>query len=112
MPVTVKVAAHNANPIRASGFTDVEGLTKAACYKEWKESGDMLGTSATSDILPTLVSHNNGFVRTVIQAHGNHHHLVIRYDLRQIMSGLTGCNTKTIYLSAGQTMFGSRFCHN
>ena len=106
MPVTLKVAAHNANPVGANGITDVEGLTKAACYKEWKESGDMFGTSATPDILPTLIPYNNGFVHTVIQAYGNHHHLVIRYDPT---SGTAGTNTETIYLSVGQTTFGLQF---
>ena len=79
MPVTFKVAPHDARPFPVRGTTDLETLAKSACYKQWKESGEMLQTSATPDVLPTLTPHKNGFVHTVIEAYGKHRHLTIRY---------------------------------
>ena len=78
MPVTFKVANHDANPFFCKGMENVEDLTKSSCYKEWKESGEMLQTSATEDVLPTLISHKNGFVHTIVEAYGQHRHLILR----------------------------------
>ena len=79
MPVTFKVANHDAQLFRCEGMEDVESLTKASCYKEWKESGEMLQTSATKDVLPTLIPYQNGFVHTIVGAYGQHRHLTLRY---------------------------------
>ena len=82
MPITFKVANHDAQPFPCDGMANVEELTKASCYNEWKESGEMLQTSATQDVLPTLISHSNGFVHTVVEAYGRHRHLTLRYVSR------------------------------
>ena len=79
MPVTFKVANHDAKSFPCRGLANVETLTQASCYKEWKESGEMLQTSATEDVLPTLMSHKNGFVHTILEAYGQHRHLTLRY---------------------------------
>ncbi|KAM5542902.1 hypothetical protein V8D89_003286 [Ganoderma adspersum] len=40
----------------------------------------MLQSSVQNDDLATIVPTNNGFVHTVLKAHGSHHHLRIRLD--------------------------------
>ena len=79
MPVTFKVANHDANSFPCKGMENVEEFTKASCYKEWKESGEILQTSATPDVLPTLIPHENGLVYTIVEAYGQHRHLTLRY---------------------------------
>ncbi|TBU57574.1 hypothetical protein BD310DRAFT_880490 [Dichomitus squalens] len=86
MPVTFQVAKHDANAIALPGYkqggpqSPVEDLLKESCYKQWKESGEILQSSVTDSALPTLRSNKNGFVHTVVEAHGRHHHLRIRPD--------------------------------
>ena len=79
MPVTFKVANHDANSFPCKGMENVEELTKASFYKEWKEGGEMLQTSATQDVLPTLIPHENGLVHTIVEAYDQHRHLTLRY---------------------------------
>ena len=79
MPVTFKVANHDANSFPCKGMENVEELTKASCYKEWKESGEMLQTSAAEDVLRTLIPYENGLVHTIVEAYGQHRHLTLRY---------------------------------
>ena len=79
MPVTFEVATHGATPINipkhGSPHKTVEDFLKASCYTQWKASGEMLQTSATESDLQTLTAQKNGFVHTVLQAYGQHHHL-------------------------------------
>ena len=91
MPVTFKVAKHDARPIASSVYdldrpqSTLEDFLKQSCYKQWKESGEMLQTSVTDSALQTLRPNKNGFVHTVVQAHGSHHHLVIRSDQQHMV---------------------------
>ena len=82
MPVTFEVATHDAKPINipkhGSPHKTVEDFLKASCYTQWKASGEMLQTSVTESDLQTLTAQKNGFVHTVVQAYGQHHHLRIR----------------------------------
>ncbi|TBU28382.1 hypothetical protein BD311DRAFT_788551 [Dichomitus squalens] len=86
MPVTLQIAKHDANVIALAGYKQgrsedaVENFLKQSCYKQWKESGEVLQSSVTNSALPTLKPETNGFVHTVVEAHGRHHHLKIRPD--------------------------------
>ena len=79
MPITFKVANHDAKSFPCKGIANVEDLTKVSCYEEWKESGEMLQTSATEDVLTTLIPYENGLVHTIVEAYGQHRHLTLRY---------------------------------
>ncbi|KAM5540272.1 hypothetical protein V8D89_006091 [Ganoderma adspersum] len=82
MPVTFNVAAHDANPVTIYPSKTVEDFLKASCYNQlqWSTGGEMLQTSVTESSLPTLRRQKNGFVHTVVEAYGQHHHLRIRPD--------------------------------
>ena len=73
-PVTfLEVANHDANSFPCKRMENVKDLTKTSCYKESRE---MLRTSATEDVLPTLISYENGFVHTIMPNTVTLHHAV------------------------------------
>ena len=80
MPVTFNVAAHDANPVAIYPSKTVEDFLKASCYNQlqWSTGGEMLQTSVAESSLPMLKRQKNGFVHTVVEAYGQHHHLRIR----------------------------------
>ncbi|KAI0780155.1 hypothetical protein C8Q74DRAFT_1316519 [Fomes fomentarius] len=100
MPVTFKVASHEADPVfppsrlaarknvsfaiaQSASQTEkveVDQFFRSACSKQWETSRGILQTSVTHEALPTLIPQRNGFVHTVVQAYGNHNHLKIRPD--------------------------------
>ena len=80
MPVTFDVATHDAEPVTSyqSSSKMVEDFFKASCYSQWKASGEILQTSVAESDLPTLRPQKNGFVHTIMEAYGQHHHLNFR----------------------------------
>ncbi|KAH9918221.1 uncharacterized protein BXZ73DRAFT_53065 [Epithele typhae] len=81
MPVTFKVARHHANPVRpCTGLTGADSFILKACPTEWPECGKTLQSSLSSESLRDLIPRRNGFVSTVVEAYGQHHHLVLRPD--------------------------------
>ncbi|KAH6915722.1 hypothetical protein BKA70DRAFT_1092941 [Coprinopsis sp. MPI-PUGE-AT-0042] len=86
MPVTFTVANHPANPVPAPyrPITDAEGVLKST----WGDRNDELrskellqSTFSNTDInFSNVVPTSNGFMRTVVQAYNQHHHLVLRPD--------------------------------
>ena len=80
MPVTFDVATHKARTISLDKdpHKTAETFLKAACYEQWKNSGEILQTSITEWSLKRLRPRKNGFVHTVVEAYGGHHNLSIR----------------------------------
>ncbi|PIL35816.1 hypothetical protein GSI_01476 [Ganoderma sinense ZZ0214-1] len=86
MPATFRVAAHDAKPIAIQEHPPktAEDFLQASCYvyNQLRRtcSEEVLQSSVTESVLPTLRAQKNGFVHTVIEAYGQHHHLRIRPD--------------------------------
>ncbi|KAH9918195.1 uncharacterized protein BXZ73DRAFT_105321 [Epithele typhae] len=81
MPVTFKVASHNANPVRpCADLTGADSFISKACPTEWLKCGNILQSSLSSESLRNLIPRGSGFVSTVVEAYGQHHHLVLRPD--------------------------------
>ncbi|KAI1787836.1 hypothetical protein LXA43DRAFT_1162762 [Ganoderma leucocontextum] len=80
MPVTFQVANHDAKPItrRHQEQKTTEDFLKVLYRRQWKAGGEMLQSSVTESSLQTLELQKNGFVHTVVEAYGQHHHLRIR----------------------------------
>lgn len=88
MLVTFRVAQHEADPVTVVPLTDdaatptAKDVLKRVCHREqWNEIGEILQSSVTQDTLASsaMAPAKNGFVSTVIEAYGKHHHLKIRY---------------------------------
>ncbi|PIL35824.1 hypothetical protein GSI_01484 [Ganoderma sinense ZZ0214-1] len=82
MPVTFNVADEATERISRpkNSCQTVEDFFKASCYREWEASGEMIQSSVAESDLPKLKPQKNGFVHTVVEAYGRHHHLRIRPD--------------------------------
>ncbi|KAK8070445.1 hypothetical protein PG997_010648 [Apiospora hydei] len=92
MPVTVKIANHEANLIwRPEGVDSSKSLLgtlhgggnprRYYGREPEKPYGDILQSSLEGDKLPpVLLAHKNGFVNAVARAYSSHHHLIIRPD--------------------------------
>ena len=80
MPVTIKSADHPARKWTSTNEVhSAESLLKESCPAEYRKCKTIIRTSFgkfTSDL--PLHPSNNGFVRAVIAAYCNHHHLTLR----------------------------------
>ena len=83
MPITIKPATHQANPIKNSNPVEdsLDYLTRA-CRREGKQCHSLLQSSF--DLSPSTIPNTpiypsqNGFVRAAISAYSSHHHLRVR----------------------------------
>ena len=89
MPVTFKVANHDANPVTApyKPISNADELLASTWGQEamTMRSKELLQTSFSSGGTEkqdwgAIQPLNNGFVHTLITAYNNHHHLVLRPD--------------------------------
>ncbi|KAG8832669.1 hypothetical protein FRC17_000888 [Serendipita sp. 399] len=84
MPVTFKVASHNANPTRRSqsSYPSEEQLVDLLWSSDGPEEAhycqEVLQSSYVAD--PWFHAGPNGFIDTVVEAYSAHHHLIIRPD--------------------------------
>ncbi|KAI1354450.1 hypothetical protein F5Y01DRAFT_272838 [Xylaria sp. FL0043] len=83
MPVTIKIAQHDANPVSGkSCHTDLssEALLVGAAPAKRPEIGTIIQSSyqRSEDGSRAISPCDNGLVRTVFQAYTSHHHLVLR----------------------------------
>lgn len=62
--------------------TPAELLRSACSLLLSKNISAMLQCSITDEEQPVLIAQRNGFVHSVLNAYGEHHHLVIRYVCR------------------------------
>ncbi|KAH9481301.1 hypothetical protein JR316_0005823 [Psilocybe cubensis] len=84
MPVTFKVAEHDANPVMFGGYGSCQNAHDVLASTWGGKSGanrfeELLQSSFPSDC-HDLGPQSNGFVDTVIHAYNQHHHLVLRPD--------------------------------
>ncbi|KAM5533647.1 hypothetical protein V8D89_012695 [Ganoderma adspersum] len=82
MPVTFKVASHPANTVyfQNGRISTTDTVFEYGCEAQAQRCKEMLQSSVQNNDLATIVPTNNGFVHTVLEAHGSHHHLRIRPD--------------------------------
>ena len=96
MPVTFKVASHPARALYIQKDripTTTEAVFEYGCEAQARRCKEMLQSSVENDDLATIGATNNGFVHTVLQAHGSHHHLRIRYVLSSVdVRSLSDCH--------------------
>ncbi|KAG8824195.1 hypothetical protein FRC19_002307 [Serendipita sp. 401] len=79
MPVTLKIASHNADKV----FTDPEPMTATQVLENiWRADGINIEEMLQSSFTPNeaFSPSGNGFVDTIVTAYNRHHHLVIRPD--------------------------------
>ncbi|KAG8797798.1 hypothetical protein FRB91_008370, partial [Serendipita sp. 411] len=81
MPVTFKVASHDARQFRMYG-TRPNSSPEALVQSIWSDNDgycqEVLQSSYRHD--PAFSPRRNGFVDAVVEAYNNHHHLIIRPD--------------------------------
>ncbi|KAF2996987.1 hypothetical protein E8E14_000963 [Neopestalotiopsis sp. 37M] len=85
MPVTIKPASHNAEPIqvnqRIEQASQILQQVDLDQKKRQKPAAEILQSSFNEDNIPAaLLATQNGFVSAVTAAYGTHHHLIIRPD--------------------------------
>ncbi|KAH8682806.1 hypothetical protein BGZ60DRAFT_368637 [Tricladium varicosporioides] len=82
MPVTIQVAGHPANAIKASQYQDpsAEELLRLSCPAQYSKKlpGEKVFSSFDAKSNPDVVAADNGFLDTVLRAYDSHHHLRIR----------------------------------
>ena len=83
MPVTIKPATHEANPIKQSTpVKDSLNYLIRACRHEGNQCQSLLQSSfdlsPSSTPKASVYPSQNGFVRAAISAYSSHHHLIIR----------------------------------
>ncbi|KAI0483703.1 hypothetical protein F4859DRAFT_409756 [Xylaria cf. heliscus] len=79
MPVTIKIANHEANLIAGNRGCDYPKAILNV-IEPAKRIGDMLQSSLDNEFLPVLIADKNGFINAIVEAFNHHHHLVIRPD--------------------------------
>jgi len=89
MPITFKVADHDASPVEApyKPISNADELLASTWGRKSKtaKSKELLQTSLSSggaekQDWSVIRSRNNGFVNTLMEAYNKHHHLVLRPD--------------------------------
>lgn len=81
MPVTIKIANHEASRIRTDGETSsAESILDSLSKPGDSTRGTLIQSSFDKEIEPVMQPSRNGFLFSVTQAYNNHHHLVIRPD--------------------------------
>ncbi|KAI5819628.1 hypothetical protein BZA77DRAFT_158857 [Pyronema omphalodes] len=81
MPVTFKVASHNASQVKPKYRADtLDSYLQSCSWESARDLKEILQTSVTSDELTSLRSSKNGFVYACLEAYNEHHNLEIRPD--------------------------------
>jgi hypothetical protein len=78
MPVTVKIAGHEASIIPECGDWTPAGLLNSINQEFFR--GDIIQSSFDGDEAHGVRPSHNGFVSSVTKAYNSHHHLIIRPD--------------------------------
>lgn len=78
--VTIRPAVHGARLVSQYNRQSHNALALAedACRKEYKQCSELLGSSFSSELKPSILPASNGFVNSSIKAYNMHHHLRIR----------------------------------
>ncbi|KAG8820174.1 hypothetical protein FRC17_010235 [Serendipita sp. 399] len=107
MPITFKVAPHDANPTRLkeSTISSKEQLVNRLLHGQAKAitCQEVLQSSYVSD--PWFHPRANGFIDTVMEAYNTHHHLIIRPD--DIWCAIL--NQFNLYVNANAESLRSKF---
>ncbi|KAF4618565.1 hypothetical protein D9613_009794 [Agrocybe pediades] len=84
MPVTFKVATHEANKVKHSyalkNADELLATTRDRRASKTTRSKELLQSSLAHPDFSRITATHNGFVNTVVDAYNEHHHLVLRPD--------------------------------
>ena len=80
MPVTIKVAGHDANAIAVEPRENVESVLRSISREAGHDMHELLQSSVQDSDRSNLVPTHNGFVDCCMQAYNTHQNLVIRPD--------------------------------
>ncbi|KAG8821359.1 hypothetical protein FRC17_009844 [Serendipita sp. 399] len=108
MPVTFKVASHEANELIDDDGEQQEWTATRVVETVWHGDGVSCQEMLQSSFIPgqeTYEPRANGFVSTVVRAYNNHHHLVLRPD--DIWSAIL--NQFSFYVNANAEALRSKF---
>ncbi|KIM34227.1 hypothetical protein M408DRAFT_19166, partial [Serendipita vermifera MAFF 305830] len=83
MPITFKVAAHEANEVKRYGYgekkvPDAQGIVSQVWQEDGVKCEEVLQSSYQSN--ENFVPDSSAFVNSVVNAYNRHYHLVIRPD--------------------------------
>lgn len=80
MPVTIKIAKHNASLSRfaAQSIQSPEKLLQGSCHDEYKSCHEIIQSSFDRNSDNSIYSSSNGFVSAAVEAYSYHQYLLIR----------------------------------